>query len=116
MKLFSFLFRSRPTPQPVVMKDPYRAVEVVPGRTACEEAKAIRGVRHLARISPPIVPLRNCTQSDQCSCRFEHHSDRRGAQRRRNWDIIETRMGRDLLVQERGADRIRKSRGRRKTD
>jgi hypothetical protein len=60
--------------------NPYHAVSVVPGQDACAEARALRGQRFLSR-EAPALPLTGC-KSTQCTCRYEHHEDRRKGGRR----------------------------------
>jgi len=87
---------------------PYHAVAVVPGRHACAAANAIRDRRFLSR-EAPALPLTGCSVAD-CSCRYEHHDDRRHRVRR----------ARDLAVAIDGHDgqdqRDTSRRGRRKSD
>jgi hypothetical protein len=86
----------------------YHAVEVVPGRDACPEAQALQGQRFLSREAPSL-PLAGCG-SLQCTCRYEHHEDRRKGGRR----------ARDLAVAIDGycgeEQRDETRRGRRKSD
>jgi hypothetical protein len=55
---------------------PYRAVSVVPTRTSCPAAIAIRHTRFLVA-EAPTLPLPMCTWPLSCPCRFESHNDRR---------------------------------------
>lgn len=57
--------------------DPRPAVSIKPGPDACEAARALAGKRILAA-ETTALPLPDCTVSG-CSCRFEHHEDRREA-------------------------------------
>jgi hypothetical protein len=88
--------------------NPHHAVVVVPGRHACAAAYALRDRRFLSR-EAPALPLTGCS-AGECSCRYEHHGDRRHAVRR----------ARDLAVAIDGyegqeqRDTVR--RGRRKSD
>jgi hypothetical protein len=88
--------------------NPHHAVVVVPGRHACAAAYALRGRRFLSR-EAPVLPLTGCG-AGECSCRYEHHDDRRSNARR----------ARDLAVAIDGYDgpeqRDATVRGRRKTD
>jgi hypothetical protein len=59
----------------------YHAVTIVPGPQACELVKSLGNVRLLS-IEAPRLPLAGCDRSEQCDCRFQHHSDRRGGPRR----------------------------------
>jgi hypothetical protein len=62
--------------------NPYHAVSIEPGSRACEEARARDGRRYLSSAAP-MLPLRGCTQSASCQCRYVHHQDRRSARDRR---------------------------------
>lgn len=94
----------------------FRAVEVKPGEPCCVAAQAQVGVRHLARVKPPKLPLEACTRMDACYCKFLHHEDRRRAAPRRAWAIVDTKIGNEMLLKQRGPGQVRKSRGRRKDD
>lgn len=93
---------------PRKVANPHHAVEVVPGQHACPEARALRGRRFLSR-EAPVLPLAGCG-SEQCTCRYEHHEDRRKGGRR----------ARDLAVAIDGysgeEQRDETRRGRRKSD
>lgn len=54
---------------------PYRSAEIVCGRNACENARALSGIRFLAR-DVPRLPLESCTSSN-CLCTYTRHNDRR---------------------------------------
>jgi hypothetical protein len=71
------------------VKDPWKAVVIVPGDSACTAATQLRGKRFLSR-NAPRLPLPECSRQDQCQCKYRHLSDRRGAQRRFG---EETRIG-----------------------
>jgi hypothetical protein len=62
-------------------KPSWRAVGILPGREAGEAALALRGRRFLPA-GVRRLPLPECTRQDQCSCKYQHYGDRRGAQRR----------------------------------
>jgi hypothetical protein len=62
-------------------KPSWRAVGILPGREACEAALALRGRRFLPA-GVKRLPLPDCTRQDQCTCKYQHYGDRRGAQRR----------------------------------
>ena len=94
----------------------FRAVEVKPGRNCCLAATAMVGRRHLMREKPLKLPLLDCNRMDSCDCKFQHHADRRAGPRRRGWAIVETKIGHELLMQQRPPDKIRRTRGRRKSD
>ena len=86
--------------------NPHHAVVVVPGRHACAAAYALRDRRFLSR-EAPALPLTGCS-AGECTCRYQHHDDRRHAVRR----------ARDLAVAIDGHDgeeqRDESRRGRRK--
>jgi hypothetical protein len=94
---------------PVRKDTSHHAVGIAPGPRCCAQARALQGQRFLSRDAPPL-PLRGCNCAD-CSCRYEHHDDRRARPRR----------ARDMGVAVDGwieEDRRepQKSRGRRKAD
>jgi hypothetical protein len=62
--------------------NPYHAVSIEPGARACAAARAASGKRFLSSAAP-MLPLRECTQSSACQCRYAHHQDRRSQQDRR---------------------------------
>lgn len=61
--------------------NPYHAVSIQPGPRACAQARALQGRRFLAT-SAPSLPLPECGTSG-CSCRYQHHDDRRSQRDRR---------------------------------
>ncbi len=93
---------------PRKVTNPHHAVTVVPGQNACPEARALRGQRFLSR-EAPALPLTGCG-TPKCTCRYEHHADRRKGGRRAH----------DLAVSIDGYDgeenRDATKRGRRKSD
>ena len=97
-------------PRPVAKKmtQAFHAVSIQTGRHCCQQASALAGQRFLSREAPPL-PLKNCS-SGNCTCRYQHHDDRRAGPRR----------ARDMGVAVDGwieADkRVDKDRGRRKSD
>ena len=54
----------------------WHAVSIVPPPEGCANAKNIAGQRFLSKEAPPRVPLAGCT-ADTCTCRYDHHEDRR---------------------------------------
>jgi len=87
--------------------NPFHAVSIVSGLFVCAEAKKLEGVRFLSK-EAPALPFKNC-DSEQCRCRYQHHSDRRQGDRRH----------RDLWSSDRhwaGKERRDEVRGRRATD
>jgi hypothetical protein len=105
-----FQNRQKPVEPPVRAHrapSPYHAVSVVPGLFVCAESKKIVGVRFLSK-EAPTLPFKNC-DSEQCRCRYQHHTDRRQGDRRH----------RDLWNSDRqwpGHERREQQRGRRSTD
>jgi hypothetical protein len=106
------LFQNRPKIEEAPVRshrvtNPYHAVSISPGLFVCSEAKKLDGVRFLSK-DAPTLPFKNC-DSEQCRCRYQHHSDRREADRRHS----------DLWSSDRhwmGKERREVSRGRRLTD
>lgn len=62
--------------------NPYHAVSIAPGARPCAAARAAEGKRFLSTAAP-MLPLRECTQSAACQCRYAHHQDRRSERDRR---------------------------------
>jgi hypothetical protein len=93
---------------PVKKKATYHAVSIAPGPKCCAAANVARGKRFLSREAPKL-PLAGCDRAD-CTCRYEHHEDRRKGMRR----------ARDIGVAIDGwidtDKRSGEKRGRRKTD
>lgn len=75
----------------------------------CVAVTRLGNVRYLNK-EAPLLPLRNCSQKDRCSCRYVHHNDRRASQRRNTFTTIQE----DALDQDRRKDTG--NRGRRFTD
>jgi len=78
----------------------YRAVAIWPGDPCCQGARQLSLVRFLCAKAPRL-PLPECDQLE-CTCRYQHFSDRRsGVDRRRTEQgilppgMIERRSGRD---------------------
>ena len=62
-------------------KDPWKAVVILSGDSACAAVRELRSKRFLSR-SAPRLPLAECTIQDRCQCKYRHLGDRRGVQRR----------------------------------
>ena len=62
--------------------NPYHAVSIEPGARACAAARAAENKRFLSSAAP-MLPLRECTHSLACQCRYVHHQDRRTQRERR---------------------------------
>jgi hypothetical protein len=95
-------------PAVVVKPVSHHAVSIAPGPRCCAGARELRGQRFLSR-EAPMLPLASCDRTD-CTCRYEHHPDRRKGMRR----------ARDLGVAIDGwiekDNRLGEKRGRRKSD
>ncbi|MGI9246696.1 MAG: hypothetical protein ACR2I8_08365 [Steroidobacteraceae bacterium] len=59
---------------------PYRSVSVIGGAGCCQAAKDIKG-RKIVSSAMPTLPLPGCDRA-KCTCRFQHHEDRREDPRR----------------------------------
>lgn len=66
-------------PRPVRLR--FHAVTVVAGANACAQAKALKDVRLLSPEAPRL-PIVGCTNPAGCTCRYQHHDDRRAGPRR----------------------------------
>jgi len=64
-----------------MVKEPWHAVSVVGGPSACPAAVDLRGKRVLSKDAPRL-PLPTCPQSSKCRCTYRHYSDRRAVVRR----------------------------------
>jgi hypothetical protein len=84
----------------------YHAVSILPCEQACAAAYRLTGYRFLSGQAPKL-PLLTC-DAFNCTCRYQHHADRRTAPRRRSDFGL-------LPSQYPGTDR-RRSNGRRSTD
>ena len=95
-------------PAPVARKVSHHAVSIAPGPRCCKEARELQGHRFLSR-EAPMLPLVSCDRTE-CTCRYEHHEDRRKGPRR----------ARDMGVAVDGwvetDKRVGETRGRRKDD
>ncbi|MEJ2604445.1 MAG: hypothetical protein P8172_14360 [Gammaproteobacteria bacterium] len=88
----------------------FHGVEVIPGASVCcDGAREIAGKRFLTD-EAPILPLTDCDQPE-CSCRYQHYTDRR-TDDRRDTDVG-IGFAADLYRQQ---CRRGKSRGRRRSD
>jgi len=63
------------------LKEPWHAISVVPCKNACAAANALRDQRVLPGKAPRL-PLGECTQPGDCTCKYQHHADRRAGPRR----------------------------------
>jgi hypothetical protein len=79
---------AEPAKPPAAVKKPaaHHAVSIAPGTRCCAEARELHGQRFLSREAPKL-PLASCDRTD-CTCRYEHHQDRRkGARRARDMGV-----------------------------
>jgi hypothetical protein len=60
---------------------PWSAVRLLPDAAACPKAQALREKRFLGREAPSL-PLKGCSRSLECNCKYLHYADRRDAPRR----------------------------------
>jgi hypothetical protein len=74
------LFGPKVTERPAAASNPYHAVSILPGASACASAYRTAGQRFLSREAPRL-PLPSC-DARTCGCRFKHHKDRRAGPRR----------------------------------
>lgn len=114
LKKAKSLFRIGGEPTPAPASAPQRKVQafhsvtIVPGIGACAEARRLVGQRFLSREAPRL-PLKDCSRGD-CTCRYEHHEDRRKGPRRAR------EMGVAIDGYEGPEQRKPVKRGRRKSD
>ena len=86
-------------------KSPWYAVSVLPGARCCAAVKTLAKKRWLSAEAPRL-PVPNC-DARTCDCRYQHHTDRRAAPRRR--------VDRDALPRNfDGQDRRTRARDRRR--
>jgi hypothetical protein len=93
-------------PQPRRLR--FHAISIVAGPNACAQVKALTDVRLLS-VEAPRLPVVGCTNPGGCSCKFQHHEDRRAGPRRTG---LRTSMQEDFSAD---ANR-RRSLGRRDVD
>ena len=60
----------------------FHSVSIKLSKNACSAAGELSGHRFLAA-KAPMLPLPGC-DADECTCRFEHHEDRRSRKDRRS--------------------------------
>ena len=73
---------AKTTVRPSGTKSAYHAVSIKFPSNACKAAREMQGRRFLSTAAPRL-PLPNC-DSQECSCRFVHHKDRRAGRDRRS--------------------------------
>jgi hypothetical protein len=104
---WSGLFGPKKVPErTTTASNPYHAVSVLPGASACAAAYRSAGQRFLSREAPRL-PLPSC-DARTCGCRFKHYKDRRAGPRR-NSDV-------GLMAASPPSKERRQSRGRRAED
>lgn len=94
-------------------KSRFHAVSVCMDPSPCHAVREIADQRLLSR-EAPALPLPDCDQPD-CSCRFEHYSDRRAQQNRRDSLVALGRLSAvptDESGEERRSWRDRRAQGR----
>lgn len=69
-----------PKPRPLRLR--YHAVTIVAGTNACAQARALKDVRMLSVEAPPRLPVVGCSNPEGCTCKYQHHADRRAGPRR----------------------------------
>jgi len=67
--------------RPGVIREPWHAVRVVSGATACPAVFELRGKR-VFLLYAPRLPLPGCARPNKCECVYHHHPDRRASPRR----------------------------------
>jgi hypothetical protein len=81
---YRFRLRTRYSGKPQLtqrISNPWHAVSIVPGESACEAVGKWRDQRVLSAQAPQL-PLAECAHPGQCTCRYRHHADRRSERRR----------------------------------
>lgn len=101
------------TSRPVKTGEDFRCTSIKPGGNACEAAKNLEGKRFL-HSDVPHLPLTDCSAA-QCSCKYNHHDDRREPTgERRALSGLSTELFAESGNEERRAKA--KGRGRRSAD
>jgi hypothetical protein len=59
----------------------WAAVSIVPAKSSCEAARALKNKRFLATQAPRL-PLADCSQPLSCTCSYKKYADRRAGPRR----------------------------------
>ncbi len=94
--------------------NPWHAVAISTGSTCCKAAQQLKQTRFLSS-QAPTLPLKGCTLSKACHCKYKHFSDRRSGPRR----ATESELFQNALARHTAAAWIqerRSRRGRRATD
>lgn len=91
----------------------FSATTIVPGGNACQAARNLQSRLFLdSELNVPKLPLRECTQVQDCHCKYRHQPDRRSNEDDRRAHTLET----ELYPVAEGEDRREPKRGRRSTD
>lgn len=93
----------------IILRSPWRAVEIISDPNACAAAKNMTHLRFLCDEAPKL-PLAGCTRV-HCTCKYKHYSDRRVGPRRAS----ESGIPQHVLAKSPDNNR-RERRGRRSTD
>jgi hypothetical protein len=80
----------------------FHAVSICMDPSPCHAVRELAGQRILSG-EAPVLPLSDCDQAD-CSCRFEHYTDRRAEQNRRDALVALGRLS-AVPADESGAER-----------
>lgn len=93
------------------VSNPYHAVSIMPGQRACKAVQKSMESRFLSSEAPGL-PLKGCDAA-RCTCRYQHHADRRNDEPRREEDVGITTMNGSWNGR---IERRRNGKGRRITD
>jgi len=85
----------------------YRAVSIDVDHSHCDAVTEKLNQRFLSQ-DAPLLPLQDCSQPQQCSCKYQHWDDRRQEDRRA--------VATGIASQYYDGDEKRASKGRRKSD
>lgn len=93
--------------EPAKRRTEFRAASVQPCANACEAAQRVACKRVLLE-EVPRLPLDSCDRIQDCTCRYEQHTDRRsGEDRREQFGSLSTsgKIGQDIINMRSGLDR-----------
>jgi hypothetical protein len=77
------LIDSKKAPKPESSHHPYEAVTIVPKSGSCPKAHELSRSKHrFLAGEAPALPLRECTNPQDCGCHFASFTDRRLTERR----------------------------------
>ena len=63
------------------LREPWHSVSIVAGKNPCDAVLANPRRRMLSREAVRL-PVAGCSDPDHCTCRYQHHADRRTGARR----------------------------------